>query len=512
MVAGPTCGSVHLAMAEARLATATVLLNGEIVDANKAFAELLGEASPQQVLLRNLSDWFVSPEEFEQFVRTSSQEVVQFEFTLRTGNEELRTFAVSARLLTPDQSEVPARELALVDVTERRNLQLQLQQSQKMQALGRLAGGVAHDFNNLLMVIRGTCELMLLRHHLDDALTGRVQVISKATEQGAQLTRQLLAFSRRQVMQPKLIDVNAHLRDLESMLEHLIGEDIEIRQELSDERLCTVIDGGQLHQVLLNIAVNARDAMPDGGTLLLRSSRCVVTAGNSSEHAPVPCGDYVLVSISDSGTGMDPETLQHIFEPFYTTKGYGTGLGLSTVYGILQQSHGSIRVESELGKGTTFYIYLPSQSRDEQKARAVKPEGASSPMRATILLVEDEKLVRDGAAEFLTISGFEVFTASDGIEGLAVAEAHPEIDLVITDIVMPRMRGIELAFELRRRRPEIPILFTSGYADLPLELSSITHSDVLHKPFSLSEISRRVGALLAHEGSGAQPAKIEATQ
>ncbi len=500
----------NLAMAESRLGTATVLLDGEIVDANGTFAELLGEFSPQRVIGRNLGDWFLSPAEYKQLCDCAGERVVQMECSLQRGDGQFRHVSLCARLLPEDQAVLPARQIAMEDNTERRQLELQLQQAQKMEALGRLAGGVAHDFNNLLMVIRGTCELMLLRHNPDEALATRIQVIAKATDQGAQLTRQLLAFSRRQILQPKLIEINTHLREFETMLVRLIGEDVQVRLELSSEPLSTVMDAGQLHQVLMNLAVNARDAMQHGGCLTIASKPVRVTESDVRLHGSIALGNYIMISVCDTGIGIEAEAQQHIFEPFYTTKGYGTGLGLSTVYGILKQSHGGIRVESKVGQGTTFFVYLPAAESPVIAAPISITEAFSAKPGATLLLVEDEALVRNATAEFLALNGFHVLTASDGVEGLEVANQHPEIDLVITDIVMPRMPGIEMAQNIRACRPDVPLLFTSGYTDIPLELSRFAHSAMLHKPFALAEITRRINALLDSFDRQGSPALLEA--
>ena len=491
---GSVCESSAMSFVEARLATAVILLDGEIVDANRSTSDLLGEDSPCRLWNRNLHEWITSRKELDRLLDADCG-AVRLECGLRRSNGETRTVMVSAWRLQPDQTSVAAKEIVLEDITERRQLELQLQQAQKMEALGRLAGGVAHDFNNLLMVIRGTCELMVLRHNPDEALATRIQVISRATDQGAQLTRQLLAFSRRQILQPTELLINESLREFQKMLAHLIGEDIEVDLALCDEALATVIDGGQLHQVLLNIAVNARDAMPSGGKLIFRTSSCCVTNEKATEYPTLDFGHYVVISAQDTGCGMSRSTLDHIFEPFYTTKWQGTGLGLSTAYGIVKQSHGGIRVESEEGKGSTFHIYLPALKQfsfSESSADDINRSNTS----ATILIVEDEEMVRRATAEFLQVSGYTVFTAADGVEGLEVAAAHPEIELVITDVVMPRMKGTEMAAELRRRNPKYPILFMTGYTHVSLELSAFEGAAMLHKPFALAEITRGVQGLL----------------
>jgi two-component system cell cycle sensor histidine kinase/response regulator CckA len=502
------CESSAMKFAEARLATAVVLLDGEIVDANRSTSDLLGVASPSCLWNRNLREWIPSEKELDRLLQPSDR-VLRVECSLRRSDGESRTVIVSALMLQPNQSSVAAKEIVLEDITERRELELQLQQSQKMEALGRLAGGVAHDFNNLLMVIRGTCELIVLRHNPDEALATRVQVITRAADQGAQLTRQLLAFSRRQILQPAEVLISECLRDFQRMLAHLIGEDVEVKLELCDEPLATVIDAGQLNQVLLNIAVNARDAMPAGGSLTFRTSACAVTEENAADFPGLLPGDYVEITSQDTGCGIPQDTLQHIFEPFFTTKTQGTGLGLSTAYGIVKQSHGGIRVESEVGKGSTFFIYLPAL-KDVKYVEPTTPEDFRSKSAAKILIVEDEEMVRRATAEFLQVSGFEVLTAADGVLGLEVMNNHADVDLIITDVVMPRMKGTEMAAELRRKHPKVPILFITGYTQVPVELAEFEGAAILHKPFALSEITRSVHSLLGNKESDSK--KAEASQ
>jgi two-component system, cell cycle sensor histidine kinase and response regulator CckA len=507
-VTATICESSAMMFAEARLATAVVLLDGEIVDANRSTSDLFGVDSPSCLWNHTLGEWIPSEKELSQLLQPCDR-VLRVECSLRRSNGESRTVIVSAWMLHPDQTSIAAKEIVLEDITERRALELQLQQSQKMEALGRLAGGVAHDFNNLLMVIRGTCELIVLRHNPDEALATRVQVITRAADQGAQLTRQLLAFSRRQILQPAEVLINESLRDFQKMLAHLIGEDVEVKLELCDEPLATVIDGGQLNQVLLNIAVNARDAMPGGGRLTFRTSACTVTDENAADFPSLLPGDYIEITSEDTGCGIPQNTLLHIFEPFYTTKSQGTGLGLSTAYGILKQSHGGIRAESEVGKGSTFYIYLPAL-KDLKPVESSTLESVSSKSAAKILIVEDEEMVRRATAEFLQVSGFEVLTAADGVLGLEVMSDHGDVDLVITDVVMPRMKGTEMAAQLRREYPDIPILFITGYTQIPVELAEFEGAAILHKPFALSEITRSVQSLLGNKDRG--PKKVEVSR
>ncbi len=392
----------------------------------------------------------------------------------------------------------------VADVSERkraegalRESEEQLRQSQKMEAIGRLAGGVAHDFNNLLTAIGGYSSLALLEFPLDDPRREYLEEIQRAGERGASLTKQLLASGRKQVLSPRLLDLNALVDDLTSLLRRVIGEDIELEWLRDSAPAVVFADAGQVEQVIMNLAVNARDAMPEGGTLAIASSTVELEAGD----ARAPAGRYVLLSVTDSGHGMDDETLSRMFEPFFTTKelGKGTGLGLSTVYGIVQQLSGSIRARSALGHGTQFEIYLPERERGVQSAppASVAPQARGG--KETILLVEDESQVRKLVFEVLQSRGYRVLAAKDGLEAVPLEEDFPDrIDLLITDVVMPGMSGRELAQHVASARPETKVLFMSGYTDdavLKHGLSSPGRS-FLQKPFALEDLLLRVRALL----------------
>ena len=387
------------------------------------------------------------------------------------------------------------------NITEQRELEKQLRQAQKMEAVGRLAGGVAHDFNNLLMVIQGHTELMLERARSDAWWFNKVEQVRKAAERATGLTRQLLSFSRMQVLQPKVIDLNEIVTEMGKMLPRLIGEDVELRI-LEGAPPCRVkADPGQLEQVILNLAVNARDAMPKGGILSIETCSVEVDEFLARKHPPLVPGPYVLLTVSDTGVGMDSETQAHIFEPFFTTKevGKGTGLGLATVYGVVKQSHGYIWVSSEVGKGTTFEVYLP-RADESIEGPAVPPVEDERPGGAeTILLAEDEKGVREIAREFLSLSGYTVLEASDGAEALDIASRHQgPIQLLVTDIIMPQLGGRELAERVTELRPEIKVIYMSGYT----EYSSLRSSDfadtavLLSKPFTRTALARAVAEAL----------------
>jgi two-component system, cell cycle sensor histidine kinase and response regulator CckA len=372
---------------------------------------------------------------------------------------------------------------------EQKLLEDRLRQAHKMEAVGRLAGGVAHDFNNLLTVIRGNTDLLLDGDKTDRLQHRYLEQIQKAGDRAVSMTRQLLAFSRMQVLQPRVLDLNLTISEMSKMLPRLIGEHIEF-SFLPEPALATVLaDPGQIEQVFLNLAVNARDAMPEGGKLTVRTKNVAMDAAEAARRQPMPPGTYVLLAVSDTGHGMEAETQARIFEPFFTTKefGKGTGLGLATVYGIVKQSGGFIWVESSLGAGATFEIYLPcsgklAENGIQQTAPISVPRGSE-----TILLAEDETGVRELASEFLTSAGYTVLVAADGAEALNIAAKHPHpIHLLLTDLVMPRMGGADLAERLCQARPETRVVFMTGYAEFPTRNDDAFSIDacVLQKPFS----------------------------
>jgi len=369
----------------------------------------------------------------------------------------------------------------------------QLRQSQKMDAIGQLAGGVAHDFNNLLTVINGYCELSLRRLAEDDPLRKNIEQIGKAGTRAAGLTRQLLAFSRQQIMHAEVLDLNSVVRDMDNMLQRLIGEDMDLVTLLKPALGQIKADPGQIEQVLLNLVVNARDALPQGGKITIETSNTYLDEAYARKHVSIRPGHYVVLTVSDTGRGMDDETKKRIFDPFFTTKevGKGTGLGLSTVYGIVKQSQGNVWVYSEVGKGTTFKVYLPrvdevSEEQEVDDRVRTLPTGSE-----TVLLVEDEHLVRDLTIELLKECGYLVITASNGEEGLRVStEFEGPIDLMITDIVMPRMSGSELAERIAVLRPETKVLYMSGYTDDAIVRHGILddHVSFIQKPFSADQL------------------------
>jgi PAS domain S-box-containing protein len=388
------------------------------------------------------------------------------------------------------------------DATERRNLEQQVIQAQKMEAVGRLAGGVAHDFNNILTAIGGYTDLLLADLPLDDPRREDVDEIHRAADRAAALTQQLLAFSRRQVLQPKVIDLNALVSNVEKLLRRLLGEDVLLATALAGDVGRVRADPGQLEQVIVNLAVNARDAMPTGGRLTLETSNVDLDAAYAAEHRSVVPGPYVVIAVSDTGTGMSADVQSHMFEPFFTTKevGKGTGLGLATAYGIVKQSGGSIWVYSELGHGTTIKVYLP---RVDEPA---EPLGSSAPVDATslrgtetILLVEDEPSVRAVARQILARQGYVILEAPDGQTALAMVDGGgPSVDLVLTDVVMPGLSGRGLADQLATRCPGLRVLFMSGYTDDAIVRHGMLEPGLayLQKPFRPDALVRKVREVL----------------
>ncbi|MGK2858633.1 MAG: response regulator [Thermoanaerobaculia bacterium] len=383
------------------------------------------------------------------------------------------------------------------DITREVELKDQLTQSQKMDAVGRLAGGVAHDFNNILGIISGYAEIVHNGLGERDPLKERVEQILRAAERAAGLTRQLLAFGRRQVLQPKILELNSVVSEMDKMLRRLIGEDIELTTQLEPRLGAVKADAGQIEQILMNLVVNSRDAMADGGRITVETRNVELAEGGAAAASP---GQYVMVAVSDTGEGMDAATQAQIFEPFFTTKpiGKGTGLGLSTVYGIVQQSGGFIRVASEPGRGTTFSVYFPrvDQAVDlEQKELA----GALKRGVETVLLVEDEEMLREMLREGLEGSGYTVLEAGDGPAALQIAERHPApIELLLTDMLMPGMTGQRVAKLVTESRPGIKVLYMSGYSDESVLGNGLTgeRSGFLSKPFGIETLLRKIRVLL----------------
>jgi PAS domain S-box-containing protein len=392
------------------------------------------------------------------------------------------------------------------DITHEKSLEEQLAQAQKMEAVGRLAGGVAHDFNNILGVILGYGETVERRLPAGDPLRDKVKQIVRAAGRAADLTRQLLAFSRKQVLRPRALDLNEVVSGMDKMLRRLIGEDVALATRLGPHLGAVRADPGQIEQVLMNLAVNARDAMPDGGHLTIETANANVDRMFTGSRSRLPPGRYVLLSVADDGIGMSPETEARIFEPFFTTKqpGKGTGLGLSTVYGIVKQSEGYIWVYSELGKGTTFKVYLPRI--DEEVVAEAETAALAAPRGTeTLLLVEDEPALRDLVREVLVDSGYTVLTAGDGPQALAVARAHAgPIEVLVTDVVMPGMTGPKLAEQIALERPDAKVIYLSGYSEeAVVTLGQLGPGTILlTKPFAGGDLLRAIRSVVAGGGAG----------
>jgi hypothetical protein len=386
------------------------------------------------------------------------------------------------------------------DITQRKSLEVQLLHAQKLEAVGRLAGGVAHDFNNMLTIVSGYNRMLLNHLSPQDSLRGFAEEIGKATERAVALTSQLLAFSRRQLIQPRVFEVNKMLANAEKMLHRLLSEDIDLVLHLNSHAGNIKADPGQVEQAIFNLAANARDAMPHGGRLTIETAAAHLDDTYSKTHVGVKPGEYVMIAVSDTGQGMDAETKSHIFEPFFTTKerGKGTGLGLATAYGTVKQSGGDIWVYSEMGCGTTFKIYFPRIAGPAAEAIRDAPS-AGNRGTETILLVEDEPGVRELVAEMLKQQGYTVLEAAGALEAIQISERHPvPIDMLVTDVVMPQMSGRQLAERLLPVRREMKVLFLSGYTENTVVHHGVLKPgvDLLGKPFTHEALARKVREVL----------------
>jgi len=480
-------------------------LEGRFLDVNPALITMLGYESVEEVLfLDPEKDVFANPDEHErliqEFRRSGRMDGLEVRWKRKDGSPI--TVRISGRAVSSADEPADVLEAIAEDVTERRVLEDQFRQSQKMEAVGRLAGGVAHDFNNLLMVISGYTEVILAKLDGAHPLHEKGRAIQQAADRATTLTRQLLAFSRKQLLELKVVDVNAIVQDMERLLSPLIGENVELVTRLASDAGHTRADAGQLEQVLMNLVVNAKDAMPGGGKLSIQTQRVAVDETHGWGQTFIRPGNYVLLAVHDTGIGMDKETQSRIFEPFFTTKekGKGTGLGLSTVYGIVKQSGGYVLVQSEKGKGTTFNIYLPRVEAAADMTTA-PVAGAAAGGSETVLLVEDEESVRQLVRETLEAKGYAVIEAEDGQRGLeAATKFKGKIDLLITDVVMPGISGRELAQQLAHIRPEAKVLYLSGYTEDTIVSEGAIESGTafLQKPFTLQNLSRKVREVLGN--------------
>jgi two-component system cell cycle sensor histidine kinase/response regulator CckA len=476
-------------------------LDGRLLSTNPAFERMVGFSNAE---LEHLDPAALIPAEHVEETRELHDALLcgsrdgyeqEQQFIAKDGSEVWGRVDVT---LVRDAGQRPQFVLSMVqDVTQHKLLEDQLRQAQKMEAIGRLAGGVAHDFNNLLTAISGYSNLVLDRlRERDSDLTEDVREIDKAAQRAHSLTRQLLAFSRKQLLQPQILNLNDVVGDMDTMLRRLIGEDIEIVTAYGSGLARVQADLGQLQQVIINLVVNARDEMPGGGTLSIRTANSVVSTDEASRRGnDVQAGSFVTLTIRDTGRGMDSETKARLFEPFFTKKGVGkgTGLGLATVYGIVKQSGGFIDVESEPGEGASFTIELPAvlasvaQPPDKEQAPEPTPGGVES-----ILLVEDEDVVRRYVSTVLVQAGYRVLVAANGTEALRIADDE-RIDLLLTDVVMPKISGPELAERLR-----LPVLFMSGYSGDLVEQHELLQPGTayIQKPFTAGELKRKVRVAL----------------
>jgi PAS domain S-box-containing protein len=472
--------------------------DGIIQEANPGYLKMFGYERMEDVIGRPVTDFVADASRAEVEMRLTNNVEGTYELEGRRRDGKKLLLEATARMHAIRGRTV--RITALRDVTERRALEDQFRHAQKMEAVGRLAGGVAHDFNNLLTVILSYTDMLIEGVSPKDPRGDDLSEIRKATVTAASLTRQLLAFSRQQVIEPRLVNLNDIVESSDKMLRRLIGEDVEVHMTLSSSALTVMIDPGQLEQVMMNLAVNARDAMPMGGKLTLETADVTLDAEYARDHWPLVPGNFAMLAMSDIGCGMDEQTRALMFEPFFTTKpvGQGTGLGLATVYGIVKQSNGLIWVYSEPGKGTTFKIYFPLLDQTPEKHATTDHSEAPRTGTETILLVEDATSVRVAARQILERFGYTVIEAANGTEALVRAQNGVQIDLLLTDVVMPEMSGRELVDRFAKLRPHAKVLFMSGYTDDAIVRHRVLRPGTayLQKPFSPDTLARKVRDVL----------------
>jgi PAS domain S-box-containing protein len=479
------------------------------VDRDLRFTSALGagfarlKIKPNEIVGMSLLDYFETTDQtflpIAAHRRAVAGEPMTFHVEWKSGS-----YACHVEPLRDSDGQVSGAICMSLDITDRKQLEEQLRQAQKMEAVGRLAGGIAHDFNNLLMVIQGYGDLLVERLPTGDPLRRNAEQIQMASQRASSLTRQLLAFSRKQMLAPKILNIQTVVADMEKILRRLIGEDIRLETSSAPDLGLVKADRSQIEQVILNLAVNARDAMPQGGRLTIETANVELDASYSHPPAVLSPGKYVMLAVTDNGCGMDAETQAHVFEPFFTTKekGKGTGLGLATVYGVVKQSGGYVWVYSEPGRGTSFKIYLPGIAETAVPAGREGKSDMQVPQRGseTILLVEDEKGVRELAREYLASSGYTVIEAEDGHTALELAAMHVgPIHLLLTDVVMPGISGRELAERVGQIRPGIKIIYMSGYTDQAVVHHGILDNDaiLLQKPFTLMTLAGKLREMLA---------------
>ena len=477
--------------------------DAKLQDINSAGVELFGFSSREEMMEADLARMiFRRPGDREGFLQQvfASGSVKNQRLDLQRVDGERVCVLASATVMRSDDGRVQGLRGILRDVTEQRSIEHQLYQSQKMEAVGRLAGGVAHDFNNLLTAVIGYADLLAAQLEARGERPSHLEQILGAADRGADLVRQLLGFSRQQTLRPKIVDLNRIVSGIEKLLGRVIGEDVKWVTDLDPDLGSVLVDPNQIEQVVLNLVVNGREAMPDGGHLTLK------TRNLEADKRPLPGRlhegqSYVVLEIEDTGSGIEESLLDQIFEPFFTTKSAGTGLGLATVYGIVQQSDGQIRVDSRPGRGTRFTIYLPQVSGTPEQAQQAEEQRGLPGGNETILVVEDESAVRNLLRQFLTTQGYRVHTARDGVQGWRLFEHRQgEIDLLLTDVVMPRMGGQELAEKVREVHPDLRVLFMSGYsekqASLLEQMEGSQETGFLQKPFTIEKLANTLRELL----------------
>ncbi len=480
--------------------------SGEVLFLNNVWTELTGYRHEEMpTILEWTKKAFRDKQDYANSMIRKTYELKQplnhGEITLVTKDGEHRTWNLSSSPLgkTPEEKQLCIS--IAIDITQQKRLEKQLIQAQKMESIGRLAGGVAHDFNNILMVIHGYTDFAFSKISVDKQIRSDLFEIKKAADRATSLTRQLLAFSRKQVLQPEILDLNQLIMNMDKMLRRLIGEDIEYVTIPSEHLWKIKADPGQIEQVITNLVVNARDAMPTGGQITIETKNVFLDHEYVQTHIEVISGNHVMLAVSDSGSGMEKETLERIFDPFFTTKdkGKGTGLGLSTVHGIVKQSGGNIFVYSEVGKGTTFKIYFPQETSKSEPALFSEKKNDSLRGTETILVVEDEEVVRKLVERTLANEGYQVLIAGYGTEAITLSESFQNpIHLLITDVIMPKMSGRELADTLAKVRENMKILFISGYTDNAVVHHGMLDNGIefLQKPFSPNQLLKKVRDIL----------------
>ena len=481
--------------------------NGRFVLVNRATAEVYG-TTVETLVGKTDADFNPNVDEIAHFLRhdrdvmsSGQPRIIAEEPVTNPTTGDTRWFqTIKVPLRSPQEGTATLLGVS-TEITERKRLEEQLLQSQKMEAVGQLAGGVAHDFNNILTAIVGYTDLLAAELEGNPRQLEDLEEIRKAARRAAALTRQLLAFSRKQVLEPRIIDVNSVVANLDKMLRSLISENIELKMDLADNLAAARADPNQIEQVIMNLAINARDAMPDGGTVTIETRNTTLDEAYAAQHVSVIPGEYVMLAVTDTGCGMDEKTKSRIFEPFFTTKpaGRGTGLGLSTVYGIVKQTGGNIWLYSEPGKGTTFKIYLPAIAALPEDIGKVAPAEAARPGRGTVLVVEDDDQLRRLTHRALAGQGYTVLEADRGSTALDIARRHKgQIDLLLTDVIMPDTNGRKLAETIQAARPGLRVLYMSGYPDGAIASHGMLEPGVsyLSKPFTTEAITRRVREVL----------------